>query len=276
VCEGDTPLCSPVLDAEGQLFVSANLQGKIFHIAEADGESQLAMVTDMLNTPSAVSFDADGMMYICDMAHGAILCLSEEDELSEFVREYEGKNFLGPNSMLFDDKNNVYFTDSGPLGETSLSNPMGSVYVVDGPQQLLRPLAHECLAHPAGLALSPDQQVLYVAETMNNRVLRFVQSPPGVFHMSVFYQFSGLLGPTALACDPNTGNLYVARFDFKACAEEGTIAVISSKGELLRTLSVPAPEVTGIVIENQKQTGPVSLLVTEATTGTLYRIADTA
>ena len=30
------------------------------------------MVTDMLNTPTSVSFDADGMMYICDMAHGAI------------------------------------------------------------------------------------------------------------------------------------------------------------------------------------------------------------
>ena len=147
---------------------------------------------------------------------------------------------------------------------------------MDGPQQLLRPLAHECLAHPAGLALSADQQVVYVSETMANRVLRFAQSPPGVFHMSVFCQFSGLLGPTALACDTKTGNLYVARYDFKACADEGMIVVLSPKGEELRTLSVPAPEVTGIVIENSGETGEVSLLVTEATTGALYRIADKA
>merc|ERR1711939_927833 len=256
LCDAETPLCSPVFDSEGQLFVAANLQGKIHHVAEADGGSQLAMVTDMLNTPSAVSFGADGMMYICDMAHGAILCLSEEDELSEFVREYEGKNFLGPNSMVFDDKNNVYFTDSGPLGETTLAQPMGSVYVVDGPQQLLRPLAHECLAHPSGLALSADQQIVYVAETMANRVLRFSQSPPGVFHMSVFFQFSGMLGPTAIACDPKTGNLYVARYDFAGCSDDGGIAVLSPKGDLLRTLSVPGPEVTGLTIENKGETGP--------------------
>jgi len=49
--------------------------------------SDKQMVTDMLNTPTSVSFDPDGMMYICDMAHGAILCLSEEDQLSEFVRD---------------------------------------------------------------------------------------------------------------------------------------------------------------------------------------------
>jgi len=274
--ETDTPVCSPILDESGEWFVSANLQGKIYHVAKTDGGAcELAMVTDMLNTPSAVSFDADGMMYICDMAHGAILCLSEEDELSEFVREYEGKNFLGPNSMVFDDKNNVYFTDSGPLGETTLAQPMGSVYVVDGPQQLLRPLAHECLAHPSGLALSADQQIVYVAETMANRVLRFSQSPPGVFHMSVFFQFSGMLGPTSIACDTKTGNLYVARYDFAACADEGDIAVLSPKGVLLRTLSVPAPEVTGLTIENKGETGPVKLLVTEASTGALYRVQDT-
>merc|ERR1711998_788629 len=274
--ETDTPVCSPILDESGEWFVSANLQGKIHHIAKSDGGTcELAMVTDMLNTPSAVSFDADGMMYICDMAHGAILCLSEEDELSEFVREYEGKNFLGPNSMVFDHKNNVYFTDSGPLGETTLAQPLGSVFVVDGPQQLLRPLAHECLAHPSGLALSADQQVVYVTETMANRVLRFSQSPPGVFHMSVFFQFSGMLGPTAIACDPKTGNLYVARYDFAACAEEGGIAVLSPKGALLRTLAVPAPEVTGLTIENKGETGPIKLLVTEASTGALYRVQDT-
>merc|ERR1712178_249636 len=275
LCQVDAAVCSPVVDAEGQLFVATNLTGKIHHVSEGDGSHQLAMVTDMLNTPTSVGFDAAGMMYICDMAHGAILCLSEEHELSEFVREYEGKPFMGPNSMIFDDKNNVYFTDSGPLGESTLGNPKGSVYVVDGEQQFLRPLVLECLAHPSGLALSPDQQIVYVAETMANRVLRFVQSPPGVFHMSVFYQFSGLLGPTALCCDAKTGNLYVGRFDFKGCAEEGVVTVLSSKGEKLRDLTIPAPEVTGIVVDTRANSDDTfSLLVTEASTGALYRIQD--
>jgi hypothetical protein len=45
VAEADTPLCSPILDADGQLFVCSNLQGKVHHVAEADGGSQLAVCT---------------------------------------------------------------------------------------------------------------------------------------------------------------------------------------------------------------------------------------
>jgi sugar lactone lactonase YvrE len=60
--------------------------------------------------------------------------------------------------------------------------------------RLLQPLALQCLAHPSGLAVSPDEKAVYVCETMANRVLRFVQKPAGVFHFSVFHQFSGGLG----------------------------------------------------------------------------------
>jgi sugar lactone lactonase YvrE len=54
----------------------------------------------------------------------------------------------------------------------------------------------------------------YVAETMQNRVLRFYQQPLGVYHGSVFYQFSGGVGPNALTLD-DAGNLYVALYDIK-------------------------------------------------------------
>ena len=48
---------------------------------------------------------------------------------------------------------------------------------------------------------------------MRNRVLRAVQRPVGVWHVSVFYQFSGGVGPIACGTDSN-GNVYVARQDF--------------------------------------------------------------
>lgn len=105
--------------------------------------------------------------------------------------------------MVLSEKNNsLFFTDSGPLGETNLENPTGSVYAIDLAVSMLKPIIYGKLAHPCGLALAPNENILYVAETLMNRVLRVVIHSSGVYHTSVFHQFSGRLGPTALACSP--------------------------------------------------------------------------
>ena len=58
----------------------------------------------------------------------------------------------------------------------------------------------------------------YVAEMMNNRILRFFQQPPGVYHGSVFCQLAGSVGPSCLAID-SVGNLYVGQYDLKSSGE---------------------------------------------------------
>ena len=70
----------------------------------------------------------------------------------------------------------LFFTDSGPFGETSIENPKGSVFIVDIEDSIIKPLALNCLAYPSGLCLSDDEKIVYVCETGNNRVLRFVLS----------------------------------------------------------------------------------------------------
>ncbi|CAE7896422.1 unnamed protein product, partial [Symbiodinium sp. KB8] len=57
--------------------------------------------------------------------------------------------------------------------------------------QILRPIALDCLAHPSSVAPSKDGSVVYVAEMLKNRVLRFIQKPKGVYISSVFIQLSG-------------------------------------------------------------------------------------
>ena len=140
----------------------------------------------------------------------------------------------GPSAVAFDNNGTLYFTDSGALGETTLGNPKGSVFYISGPEsaQILRPLALECLAHPCGIAASARGQAVYVAEMMRNRVLRFAQRPAGVFHLSVFCQMSGGLGPSCLALDETTETLYVGKYDFS-----GTY------GDLCATWAAPARRV---------------------------------
>ena len=125
------------------------------------------------------------------------------------IKDFDGAPLLGPNSMILSTKNNMlYFTDSGPMGETSLDNPKGSVFAIDLAVSMLKPIIVGKLAHPSGIALNAEENILYVAETYKNRILRVVMHQD-VPYTSVFHQFQGKFGPTAIAIDA-TGLIYVA------------------------------------------------------------------
>jgi sugar lactone lactonase YvrE len=187
------------------------------------------------------------------------------------IKDFDGNALKGPNSMILSEKNNIlFFTDSGPLGETSLENPSGSVFAIDLSVSMLKPVIYNKLAYPSGLALSPEENVLYVSETYANRILRIVCHSSGVYHTSVFYQFSGRLGPTALALHPQSGKLYVARYDFNDCSKSGLISVLTDEGELENELVLPDhPEITGLYFSKVQED---ILYATECTTNSLLKI----
>jgi len=198
----------------------------------------------------------------------AILRRGTDGSLSEFVREYEAKDFKGPSALVVDSKGNMFFTDSGPMGETTLQAPRGSVYTISRDGQLLQPLILESLAHPCGLALGPNDSSLFVCEMMANRVLRLIQRPMGVWHCSVYFQFSGGLGPAAVACD-SRGFLYVALHDFSFVGNKGKVVVISPDGAIVRQIACPAPELSGIALDPAGKT----LFITESSTNSVFTVA---
>lgn len=143
------------------------------------------------------------------------------------IKDFDGKPLKGPNSMILSEKNNsLFFTDSGPFGETSIESPQGSVFAIDLSVSMLKPIIDSKLAYPCGIAMSLDESVLYVAETGLNRVLRIACHASGAYYTSVFHQFSGRFGPTALAMSPE-GKLYVARYDFTECSKHGLISILN-------------------------------------------------
>lgn len=104
------------------------------------------------------------------------------------IKDFDGNPLKGPNSMILSEKHNtLFFTDSGPLGETSLENPSGSVFAIDLGVSMLKPVIYNKLAHPSGIAISNEENVLYVSETNMNRIMRIVIHSSGVYHTSVFH-----------------------------------------------------------------------------------------
>jgi len=171
--------------------------------------------------------------------------------------------------ILSEKQNALFFTDSGPMGETSIESPQGSVFAIDLSVSMLKPIIDGKLAHPCGIALSPDENILYVGETGLNRILRIVCHSSGVYHTSVYHQFSGRFGPTALAMSPD-GKLYVARFDFAESSKNGLISVINADGVLEEDLQVSeCPEITGLYFSKMQED---ILYATESSTNSLLKI----
>ena len=128
-------------------------------------------------------------------------------------------------------------------------NPKGSVFRYDLENQSIEAVAFGSLSHPSGIAMTPDCKIIYVAETFRNRILRIsIRERPSV---SVFKHFQGRLGPTALAVS-DSGNLYVARYDFHEYASDGLVSVLNSDGQSLGSFSVPdAPEITDLTFSSE-------------------------
>lgn len=207
-------------EGDSKFWAFSSTNGKIMLL---DGESMSGRPHASMSTrgqPTGVAVDSEGKLFVSDVQHQAILWDGNSSSnngggLSVVVEEYEGKRFLGPSSVAVGEDDTVFFTDSGPLGTSSLEDPCGSVYAIkrDANGSILHRLANSCLAHPCGICVGADGSV-YVCEMLKNRVLRFTQSPHGAYICSVFHQFSGRMGPSALAFDPVDAKLYVARYDF--------------------------------------------------------------
>lgn len=264
---GGHGLCSPTFDKRGRLLVASSGSGEVHQVVMEGASTAMQTVFNTGGSPAALCVDVEGAVFVCDVAHQAVFRHGDDGQLAEFVKEYEAKQFKGPSAVLLDSVGNMFFCDSGPLGETTLQSPKGSIFLISADGQLLQPLVLEALADPCALALGLDERVIFVAEKMQNRLLRLVQRPTGVYHCSVFYQFSGGMGPSGVARDPQ-GNLYVTRYDFASVAKQGCISVISPEGKLLQEIATPAPELTGITISPQQN----ALFVTEASTNTVYQI----
>jgi len=266
---GGHQITCPTFDKRGRLLVASSGSGEVHQVVMEGASTAMQTVFNTGGSPSSLCIDVEGTIYVGDLAHQAVFRHGDDGQLGEFVKEYEGKQFKGPSAMLLDSIGNMFFCDSGPFGETTLQDPKGSIFLISADGQLLQPLVLESLAHPCALALGLDERVIFVAEQMQNRVLRLVQRPTGVYHCSVFYQFSGYLGPSGIARDPQ-GNLYVTRYDFAnaAAPKQGCVSVLSPEGTLVQDIATPAPELTGITINPQQN----AFFVTEASTNTIYRI----
>jgi gluconolactonase len=121
------------------------------------------LVRENTGEGNGTTFDLQGRLIMCEGGNRRLSRMDAAGRVEVLVDRYEGKRFNRPNDVVCASDGSIYFTDPGlriPLAEREL--PYAGVYRLapDGGLTLVA----DC-EYPNGLAFSPDERILYVANS---------------------------------------------------------------------------------------------------------------
>lgn len=248
----------PVAMADGSFLVVEIAGARLTKVAPT-GEKQV--VATLGGGPNGAAIGPDGLCYVCnnggftwltddegftrptgvpeDYAGGSIQRVNLETGASETLYTHcDGIPLHGPNDIIFDSKGGFWFTDWGKKFDRHMMH--GSLYYGHTDGSLIRCAATH-LVTANGVALSPDEDFVYVAETETSRLWRYPITGEGevgkenwpstnggqfVAGLPGFQRFDSM----ALE---ECGNICIATF------VSGGISVVSPEGELLEFHKTP-------------------------------------
>lgn len=114
---------------------------------------------------NGLTFDAAGRLVLCQHGDRRVARLEPGGRFTTLAGDYQGKRFNSPNDVVLKSNGDLYFTDP-PYGMIKGTRPeleFCGVYRVT-PQGAVTLLSKE-LTRPNGLAFSPDEKTLYVAQS---------------------------------------------------------------------------------------------------------------
>jgi sugar lactone lactonase YvrE len=211
----------PTFDGKGNLYFVNYIRNGTIGCMAPDGTVRVWRRTDGLML--GLKCDGRGGLVATDYG-GKRIVRFELEGTGEAVLtcECEGRPYRGPNDLCFDRNGNLYFTDPGadfaePVGALYKLEPSGAVHRLD-----------ESLGYPNGIAVSPDQERLFVSETATHRILAYDLRRGTAVNRRVFHEFHGE-GVDGITFDA-LGRLWVARW------KNGTVDCVDGSGRLVASL----------------------------------------
>jgi len=186
----------PIALDDGSVIVCEIRAGRLTRVTP---DSRKTVVAETGGGPNGAAIGPDGAIWVCnngsafqyverdgvllagrtDPAHsgGALQRVDPSTGKVETVLDsYEGKRLIAPNDLVFDKAGGLWFTDHGGDGEGI--RRLGALYYLEpGGGRLTRP--RDSLFSPNGVGLSPDESVVYMADSHMGRVWAFDLAAPG-------------------------------------------------------------------------------------------------
>jgi len=229
---------------EGPLYVDGNLYyvGWISNtLSKWDGKTTTVLNTTPGCGHNGLALTKQKTFLIACVDRGAIL---EVDTTGKQLRRWDadgnGNKFDGGiNDVVVTANGGAYATVFGPYADTPTAVIGKILYLAPGSEKWVE-VAND-LNYANGIGVSPDQETLYVTETVGNCILKFTIHDDGTLsHRSNFALLNLLtknkveswwIGPDSMKVD-SKGNIYVAQWS------GGKILKLSPEGKLLHIFEI--------------------------------------
>ena len=167
----------PLWHPDGYLLFVDIRRSQIFKLVPA-GEPEL--IREHSGESNGMTFDTQGRVVICEMANRRVTRMEADGSFTVLADRWDGKRLNRPNDIVGKSDGSLYFTNPGRerLDPAVVDMPFNSVHRItpDGRVDLIIPHVD----YPNGLAFSPDERVLYVANTRPGQyILAYDVHPDG-------------------------------------------------------------------------------------------------
>ena len=193
---------------------------------------------------NGLALDKQGRLILCQHGNRQVARREKDGKITVLANKYMGKRLNSPNDLVFKSNGDLYFTDPpyglplGPLNQKDKELPFQGVYRLT-PKGELTLLTKE-MSRPNGIAFSPDEKTLYVANSDPLRPvwMAFPVKEDGTLGKGkVFFNASKMIGkrpggPDGLKVD-RAGNLFATG--------PGGVLVLAPQGKHLGTLLTGVP-----------------------------------
>lgn len=234
----------PVIMEDGSVILVEIARGCVTRVW---GDGKTEVIAETGGGPNGAAIGPDGALWICNSGGfeftemGGLLvpgkcpddysggCIERLDlatgKVERVLDSVEGHALKGPNDLVFDRAGNLYFTDHGKIYDRHRDFG-GLFYLKKGASEAVE-LDHQHVS-PNGVGLSPDERVVYMADTMTARLWAFDLEGPGEINPAAPPFHKGRV----VAAMPG-----LQYFDSLAVAASGNIAVATINNGGITTIT---------------------------------------
>lgn len=243
-------------EKEQDLLFSDIPANKIYRWSDA---GRLTVFREPSGHSNGLTLDKEGNLIACEHGNRRVSITQPNGTIRALATDYQGKKLNSPNDVVVAQDGTIFFTDP-PYGieEKDKELDFNGVYCLQPGKEPV--LLVDDFDRPNGLALSPDESLLYVDDTTRGHVRVFnVRPDKTITGGRVLVELDPRLGkgvPDGLKVDTK-GNIYVTG--------PGGVWIVAPSGEALGVIRIPE------VCANLAFGGPDWKTLYFTATSTLYR-----